>query len=148
MPGVPGKGGMVPKRASERMGHRSKAEKESVDKVQVVGSVEVPPADPEWHRIAQHWYESLAKSGQAVFFEPSDWGAAQYVAQAMHDSLDTGGGKISASSFSGVWSAMNDLLTTEGSRRRVRLELERTGKDAAKNTKDALVLAEYRDRIA
>lgn len=148
MPSVPGKGGQVPKRSTERMGHRSKAEQESYDRIALPGKVKIPPASPDWHKIAKNWYESLAESGQSLFYEPSDWAAAQYVAEVMTNNIDVGGARISAQQFASVWSAMNDLLSTEGSRRRVRLELERTGKDAAKNTKNALVLAEYRDRIA
>jgi hypothetical protein len=146
MPSVPGKGGAMPKRSTERMGHRSKEEKAAVQRVQVAGAVVIPPADPEWHYIARQWYESLAASGQAQFYEPSDWAAAMYVAEAMTSNLD--GAKFSSQLFGAVWTAMNDLLTTEGSRRRVRLELERTSKEAAKSAKSASVLAEYRRNIA
>lgn len=147
MPSVPGKGGALPKRSSERMGHRSKADMET-EKLVIPGVVKVPTADPNWHKVAKSWYASLAESGQSVYFEPSDWAAAQFTAEAMTHTLDIGGAKISSSLFTAVWSAMNDLLTTEGARRRVRLELERTGKDDAKNAKNAAVLDEYRRRVA
>lgn len=144
MPGVPGQRGHVPKRSSERMGHRSKAEKEAVQKVPVAGVVEQPPADPEWHEIAVDWYESLATSGQAIFFEPSDWSAARYVAAVMTKNLNAS--RFNGQLFSGVWSAMSDLMTTEGSRRRLRLELERPA--ANDKQQEASILAEYRMRIA
>lgn len=148
MPSVPGKGGAMPKRTAERMGHRSKSEMESVDKVTIPGAVKAPPANEDWHDIAFNWYESLSESGQSIYFEPSDWAAAQLVAESMTGLLATGNGRISSQLFAAVWGAMNDLLTTEGSRRRLRLELERTGKDAAKNNQNAAVRAEYLQRIA
>lgn len=145
MPAVPGKGGRRPKRSTEVMGHRSKAQKDAYDKVQVVGDVEVPPADPNWHRVAKFWYESLPKSGQARFFEPSDWAAAQVCAEAVSRCLDNGGSGLNANLFSAAWSAMNDLLSTEGSRRRIRLELERT--QTTEKSKAATAIDAYRKRL-
>jgi hypothetical protein len=144
MPGVPGQRGRVPKRSSERMGHRSKADKESIDKVPVAGVVEPPEADSEWHQIAIDWYESLTASGGAIFMEPSDWAAARYVAAVMTRNLTAS--KFNGQLFSGVWSAMNDLLTTEGARRRFRVELERTKADDGKLAAVS-VIDEYRNRI-
>ena len=120
---VMGDRGPIGKRSVAKAGHRTKAEMDAVESLPVVGPlVEVPAPDPAWHEVAQDWYLSLAESGQARFMEPSDWAGARYVAHAMSKSL---AGKFSAVLFSGVWSAMNDLLTTEGSRRRVKLEVER-----------------------
>lgn len=118
-----GERGPVPKRSSERRRRNKESEPEVVtlDAQPVV----VPPADESWHPIAHDWYTSLAESGQAQFFEPSDWQAARYVAHSM--SLNLQAGRFSAQLFSFVWSAMSDLLTTEASRRRVRLEIEREG---------------------
>lgn len=144
MSGVPGQRGHVPKRSSERMGHRTKAEKEAVQKIPVSGAVEQPPADPDWHEIATDWYESLATSGQAIFFEPSDWAAARYVAVVMTKNLNAT--RFNGQLFSGVWSAMNDLMSTEGARRRFRLELERTQSDS--DSKEASIIAEYRMKVA
>ena len=144
MSGVPGQRGHVPKRSSERMGHRSKADKEVVQHIPMAGAVEQPPADPEWHDIARDWYESLATSGQAIFFEPSDWAAARYVAAVMTKNLTAS--RFNGQLFAGVWSAMNDLMTTEGSRRRLRLELERQPIDSG--AKAASIIADYRMKIA
>lgn len=119
MPGVPGKGGPVPKRDAERR-RRNKVD---IDKVEITGEVEAPDVDPDWHPIAKDWYVSLGKSGQSRYFEPSDWSAARYVAEVMTRNL--GGFKFSAQLFAAVWSAMADLLTTEGARRRVRMEVDR-----------------------
>lgn len=146
MPGVPGKGGQLPKRSTARAGHRTKAEKAETESVEVdSGPVTIPPADDSWHSIAKSWYIALADSGQSRFMEPSDWAGAQYVAQAMTQNLTDG--KFSAMMFTAVWSAMNDLLTTEGARRRVKIEVERSGAGDQQTPAGVAVLDDYRDSI-
>lgn len=137
--------GPIPKRTEARLGHQSKSQKDATDKVKAPSIVEQPPADPDWHSIARDWYKSLAESGQARFFEPSDWSAARYVAAVMTRNLVAT--KFNGQLFSGVWSAMNDLMTTEGARRRLKLEIERPTPDTEKS-QNASVLAEYRKNIA
>lgn len=137
--------GPVPKRSSERR-RRNKPEGAEVTTVPVAEQqVECPPADDSWHQIARDWYDSLAKSGQAVFYEPSDWATARYVAEAMSRGLQAS--RFSAQLFAAVSSAMTELLTTEGARRRARLELERGGKGEEKPA-GVTVLDDYRDALA
>ena len=85
--------------------------------------VRPPKADPEWHPIAKRWYAALGKSGQAYFYEPSDWAQACLVAEAMSRMLHAD--RMSAQMFAAVDSASQRLLVTEGDRRRMRIELER-----------------------
>lgn len=122
------------------MGHRSKEEKDAVTKAPGAAVVVVPEPDELWHPIARRWYEALGESGQSRFYEPSDWAAAQYAAEAMSRNLAAG--RFSAQMFAAVWSAMNDLLTTEGDRRRVRMELQRP--PAGGNSEGVTVLDDYR----
>jgi len=75
------------------------------------------------HPIAMEWYESLAESGQARYFEPSDWQAARVVAYEIGRMLNRR--EASGQLLSSVWSAMGDLLSTEAARRRVRMEIDR-----------------------
>lgn len=117
-----GASGPVPKRSSQQLGHKTKAEKAEVEHVEVFGEVKIPPADRKWHQLAKDWYNSLAESGQKKFFEPSDWAAAQVLASEMSRMLN---GHMSATMFAAVWQAMGDLLTTEGERRRVKVEIDR-----------------------
>lgn len=128
--------GPVPKRSDQRR-RRNKPEVE-ITTAPGAAVVEVPPADPDWHPIAARWYESLAKSGQSRFYEPSDWAQARYVAEAMSRSL--AGAKMSGQLFAAVVSASTSLLVTEGDRRRLRLELERGNAEAAA-ARDAKVTA-------
>lgn len=119
--------GPIPKRAEDRR-RRNKVD---TDTVKMVGAVPVPPAHDDWHPIALHWYESLAKSGQAKYYEPSDWAAANLVAHQVSAMLFAG--RPSPTMFAAVWTAMGDLLTTEGERRRARMEVAReTGTPAPK----------------
>lgn len=133
--------GPVPKRSSERR-RRNKAS--DVESVEFAGVVEAPPADEEWHPIARSWYESLAESGQSQFYEPSDWAHARYVAEAM--SVNLSASRFSAQLFASVLSGMTELLTTEGARRRARVEIARELGDES----DAPVTAmdDYRKRLA
>lgn len=87
------------------------------------GTVEVPELSGV-HPIAKAWYDSLKASGQGLFFEPSDWAAARYLATQMSRSLDPES-PVNASLIASVWNAMNDLLTTEKARRHAKLQVQR-----------------------
>lgn len=108
------------------MGHRSKEEKDAVTKAPagLADVPDLPEPDPLWHPIASDWYVSLRSSGQAQFYEPSDWAMARYAAELMSRGLCSdrppNGQFVSA-----LDSVMARLLTTEGDRRRARIELER-----------------------
>lgn len=131
----------IPKRAAQRLGHRTKAELAEVSRVQVVGPVKVPPADRSWHRVAREWYLSLKDSGQVQHYEPSDWQAARFVAFEMSRMLNAD--LISPTMFKAIWTAMSELLTTEGARRRVKLEVDRKPLAAAPTA--VAKLDDYRD---
>lgn len=133
--------GPVPKRSTER---RRRNKSSQTQTVKASGAVEIPEPSDTWHPIAADWYRSLGESGQAHFMEPSDWQAARYVAEVMTENLTTV--KFSATLFASVWAAMTDLLTTEGARRRARLEIER-GDDGGDEDAELAVLADYRDAL-
>lgn len=115
--------GPVPKSSEQRRRRRSANELPGPDVAPAGAEVVWPEADPEWHPIASRWYESLANSGQSVLYQESDVATAVYVAEAMSRNLTDG--KFSAMLFQSVNSAATELMTTEGSRRRLRLELAR-----------------------
>lgn len=107
----------------------------------VAGKVRVPSCPRTAHTIARNWYESLIRSGQSKYFEPSDWRAALLLVEALTRLLSpipvvTKEGAVvyvkmpvSGKDLSAIWSAMNDVMTTEGARRRARLEIERMPED-------------------
>lgn len=136
--------GPIPKRSEERR-RRNKD-----DGPGLVQAPSGPPPDlptlPEpdelWHPIARDWYLSLRESGQAQFYEPSDWAMARYAAELMSRGLASdrppNGQFVSA-----LDSVMARLLTTEGDRRRARIELER--KPAGAQLASVKPLDAYRD---
>ncbi|MGW7327490.1 phage terminase small subunit [Streptomyces sp. NPDC054840] len=140
--------GPIGKRSEERMGHRSKEEKDSIVKAPSgppVDLPDLPEPDALWHPIATDWYLSLRDSGQAAFYQPSDWAMARYAAELMSRGLSEdrppNGQYVAA-----LNSVMASLLTTEGDRRRVRIELER--KPAVKAVPASVTaIADYRSSI-
>lgn len=147
MPRKPGlsAAGPVPKRTEQRR-RRNKPEV-AVERAEGAPAVPVPSADPEWHEIARDWFESLARSGQSRWYEPSDWATARYVAEAMSRNLSAGS-KFSAVLFASVLSGMSTLLATEGDRRRMRLELERASEGGDADGDVVSELAQYRERAS
>jgi hypothetical protein len=127
------------------MGHRSKEEKDSITKAPSgppIDLPELPDADPLWHPIAADWYLSLRESGQAVFYQPSDWAVARYAADLMSKVLMSERGP-NGQLVAALNSVMSSLLTTEGDRRRARMELER--KPAARQAPAGVTaIADYR----
>ncbi|MBB1253181.1 hypothetical protein H3146_07325 [Streptomyces sp. OF3] len=121
-----GKHGPIPKRSSERR----RRNKDDGPELATAPSgppedlPELPEPDPMWHPIATDWYLSLRESGQAAFYQPSDWAVARYAAELMSRGLSSdrppNGQYVAA-----LNSVMTSLLTTEGDRRRARIELER-----------------------
>lgn len=107
---------------------------------------ELPDADPLWHPIAADWYLSLRVSGQAAFYQPSDWAVARYAAELMSRVLDCSERGPNGQLVAALNSVMSSLLTTEGDRRRARMELER--KPAAKLVPASVTaIADYRSSI-
>ncbi|WP_245876964.1 hypothetical protein [Streptomyces uncialis] len=105
----------------------------------------LPDPDPLWHPIAADWYLSLRESGQAAFYEPSDWAMARYAAELMSRGLCSdrppNGQYVAA-----LNSVMASLLATEGDRRRARIELER--KPTARQAPASVTaIADYRSSI-
>lgn len=144
MAGKPGSGGPVPKRSDQRR----RTNKPNVPIVQApaaVVTVDAPKSDGAWHSLACEWFDSLASSGQAQFFEPSDWAQAKVWAHLL--SVELFKDKPSAMMIAAWASGAGELLTTEGARRRMRIELERVVvSDPGQEHADATV-TDLMDRI-
>jgi hypothetical protein len=110
----------IPKRSTER---RRTNKVPGLETATVTGKVRVPAADRDWHPIARDWYRSLRQSGQSRYYEPSDWQTARMLADSMSRMLLAD--DPNASMLNAIVQASRDLLTTEGQRRRLRLELTR-----------------------
>jgi len=74
MPGPP------PKKEAERRRRNKPADGLETEIVNldelIAGDVEIPVADENWEDLTKSFYASFAKSGQAIWMEPSDWATA------------------------------------------------------------------------
>lgn len=103
---------------------------------------EGPSIDSEWHPLARDWYRSLAESGQSIFYEPSDWQTARVLAELLSRALKAG--KVTASLIERWQIGATELLTTEGARRRVRLELEHPAPEGEEGDDNVTYLDQFR----
>lgn len=120
----------------------------TVDLSQVTSdTVEIPAPDEEWHETALAWYMSLTKSGQAIFFEPSDWMVAHVLAGQLSLELKPrqvalGQGEdtivvemvvpMPGAKLNAILKGFTMLMATEGDRRRLSIEINRsTGDETA-----------------
>lgn len=163
-----GSRGPIPKREAERMGHSKP--KDPIDAVAVTGPVSIPKANPKWHPVAKRIYDSLESSGQAKFYEASDWSTAYMLAESLSRDLNpqfvglaekksvTKDGTLATetkpvmqrlplkgASLAAYLKGFAALGVTEGDRRRMGIEIDR------KPQKPALaavtVMDEYRDAL-
>lgn len=100
--------------------------------------------EPNWHPMALEFWESFKRSGQALFWEPSDWMVAKLMCESISRDLqpqfvgvtagtmDMAGEPIyeriplKGASLGAYLKAFGQLMLTEGERRRLSIELERT----------------------
>ncbi|HEX9767015.1 MAG TPA: hypothetical protein VGA36_09645 [Nitriliruptorales bacterium] len=101
-----------------------------------------PEGDDDWHPLARGWFESLAASAQSRFYQPSDWATARVLAELLSRALRSR--KVTASSIERWQSGATELLTTEGARRRMRVELEADEQEAGE---EVTSLDDYRRRL-
>ncbi len=134
--------GPVPKRSAERRRRNRDSRPERIE-VEEAAQVNVPRLPQATHPIARRWYRSLRESSQATLFEPSDWAAALLLAESLTRLLQAP--QLSASGLDVCWRAMGDLLTTEASRRRARVEVDRVS--VQKRAQNVTVIDDYRDRL-
>ncbi|QAY03787.1 terminase small subunit [Mycobacterium phage AFIS] len=119
--------GPLPKRSDERV-RRNTTEYGEVTTLPVSGPVKSPPlglTDP--HPIVRDLYNSLAESAQAALYQPSDWSYAKFTLHFADQLLKSS--KPSSQMLVAVNQMLSSLLVSEGDRRRVRIEVERTKSD-------------------
>lgn len=95
--------------------------------------------DPHWHDIAKTIFTSVATSGQADYYQDSDWAIlyslcediSYYKSPSKGVSVNKLTGETheyekprSGQMLQSIMSNLTDLLLTEGQRRRVRMELQ------------------------
>lgn len=118
-----GQKGPVPKRSTERI--RRNKDDVGIDTIEAIGPVATPDLgfeDP--HPLILDLYTSLSESAQSQYYEPSDWQFARFTLHFADQLVKSG--RPSAQLLAAVNQSLTDLLVSEGSRRRVRLEVERS----------------------
>lgn len=158
MSGVKGSGGPPPKRSDQRRRVNKPAAGEP-KKARGAARVPVPRPDKLWHPAAKRWYASLRGSGQAAFYEPSDWAGAWVLAESMSRELNpqphlTLSGDVvmlshppKAASVAAWLKGMTALLANEGDRRRAALELQRPAPDDGQDGGDVAWIDDARKRL-
>lgn len=96
----------------------------------------IPNADRTWHPIALKLWEGLKTSGQADFYQNSDWAFAYSLCEDL--SYYKQSGKRSGQMLQTIYSAFERLLVTEGDRRRVRIELNEPVEDGPSASDEAI----------
>jgi len=134
----------MPKRSIER---RRRNVSSDVDTIEVRGRVRVPgiQARWNWHPIAAQLYRSLKASGQSIYFEPSDWAAAILAGDMTSKLLRRK--TPSAELLATVWKMWGDLMVTESSRRRARIEVVRLLDEATGDGTNVTAINKYRGRL-
>lgn len=117
--------GPAPKRAAERT--RTAPPKSGVARHGELLAVKVPPVDARWHPRAKEFYKSLKTSGQADFYQNSDWAYARIVCDYLTRWYTT----PKAMDMVNIEAMMSKLGASEGARRAVlRVELGLPEEDA------------------
>ncbi|WP_070519239.1 hypothetical protein [Corynebacterium sp. HMSC11E11] len=137
--------GPIPKRSDQRR-RRNKDDGPTPLRAAGSGTVKPPAEDRSWHPAAKRWFRALKHSGQAVFYEPSDWAYAQLAADLLTAEMTME--KPRAATIGLVLSMMDNLMTSEGARRRIRVELQRPGVDDADGAATVSMLEKYKNDLA
>ncbi|MDL0403337.1 hypothetical protein QQO25_10245 [Corynebacterium lehmanniae] len=135
--------GPIPKRSDRKHG-RYKPVGPNLVKIERGARVNPPPADSSWPKIVRDWYDSLAESGQAQFFEPSDWATARLAAHSISEAINEG--NVTGAMLREFMSMANSLLTTEGARRRLQMVFVETGGVSAREDSGS-ILESYREKF-
>lgn len=138
--------GPVGNRSDQLRGHGAKKAREAEGLVANIPADEIewPEPMPFWHPLAIEWYQSLQKPAIACFLQQTDVAQARIVCQMLTDQLGRKGG-VTPAAMPAIFSAMNDLLTTEGARRKLRIEIARRD---AEEVAPVLDIVDRRNRLA
>jgi hypothetical protein len=132
----------LPKRNAERR-RRNKESRAQV--VPVAGEVKEADAPEGLHPMAAEVFGAFKQSGMAQFFEPSDWAILRVTVYNLSRYLEAGK-PISGPNFSTIMQVLDSLGGTEGSRRKMRLELERVKAAVEADPAGVTSLSSYRQK--
>lgn len=127
--------GPIGKRDEERV--RRNTPDSPTDTVQMIGTVAIPELGDishqgETHQLILDMYQSIKDSAAVKFYEPTDWQFARLTLYTLNQELiaaQHNGKPVGAMKLTAINQMLSALLLTEGDRRRVRLEIERSSSD-------------------
>lgn len=104
--------------------------------------VKIPPVDQNWHKRAKELYRSLKTSGQADYYQDSDWAYARILC----DYLTNWYQNPRAMDGANIEQMMSKLGMTEGARRQtLRIELDLPEEE--KPDAQLVAIASYQDML-
>ena len=135
--------GPVPKRDDDR----KRTNERPMETTRAAGAAEVkqPRGDGDWHPIVKRLWKAMNESGQAQFYEPSDWAVAYSVMDDLSNYKRQD--RRSPAMLQVIMSSLSNLLVTEGDRRRVQIELQRPGTMTAAENK-TIKMDEWRRKLS
>ena len=134
--------GPAPKRDAERV--RSAEPASGPARHGELRSVSIPNADRKnWHPRAISWYDSLKTSGQADFYQDSDWATAKIIA----DYLTRWYSNPKAMDMANIFAMMGRLGGTEGDRRQI-LRVELSEPVVEDKSASLIAIEGYKDMLA
>lgn len=136
-------GGPVPNRSDQRR-RRNKVDIDRAPNAVAPGVVRGPDAPEGLSGLAKLWYDSLRTSGQSEFYADSDWTSALIIAKAVEKFED----RPTAHMLTAILSGFGSLAATEGDRRRLRIELERSAVVDVDEDAAVIALNEYQRRLS
>jgi hypothetical protein len=129
----------TPKRSSER--RRTNSPKS--DTVPMTGVVSVPVLNLDNpHPLVVELYDSLQRSGQSQWYEPSDWVRAKITCELLSRQLWAG--RVSSTMYQAIQADLAALMTCEGDRRRLRMEIERDDHSVTEDDPRVSLMQSYR----
>lgn len=116
--------GPVPNRSEDLARPRSRKGGDQQEVTKGVAREVIVPrvSDKEWHPIAKRVWDAAKTSGQADFYQNSDWAMLYSLCDDL--SYYKKSGKRSSQMLAAIMAGLTSLMLTEGDRRRARLELE------------------------
>jgi hypothetical protein len=133
--------GPVPNREADLARPRERKGKDEVPVTKgEARPVTIPQPDAAWHPIAGRLWTALTESGQADFYQSSDWAFAYSLCEDLSHYKKSV--KRSGQMLQTIYSAMERLLVTEADRRRVRIELHEPDDDSEPAA--VLAIADYK----
>ncbi len=136
--------GPVPKRTDQRR-RRNKPEGVQVSKAKAGAPLKWPNARSDWHPMAADLYRAIRVSGMVQFYEQTDVQEALIQCELMSRELKKGQ-RVSSQMVTAILSRLDSLGTTEGARRRARIELERG--PVPEEAPGVAIMARYRQAAA